>query len=61
MNSAPLATPEPDPRDKSNHGQTPGMFSEGMRSKGSGLTVNKTGTTRLAIDANYPILSMTVR
>lgn len=42
------------------HGQTLGMFPEGKRSKGRGLGVAKTGTARLAIDANCPIVPMTV-
>ena len=42
------------------HGQTLGMFPEGHRSKGKGLGVAKTGTARLAIEANCPILPMTV-
>ena len=42
------------------HGQTLGMFPEGKRSKGKGLSVAKTGTARLAIDANCPIVPMTV-
>ena len=42
------------------HGQTLGMFPEGMRSHGRGLQVAKTGTARLAIEANCPILPMTV-
>jgi 1-acyl-sn-glycerol-3-phosphate acyltransferase len=37
-----------------------GMFPEGKRSKGKGLSVAKTGTARLAIDANCPILPMTI-
>jgi len=44
-----------------NHGLPLGMFPEGMRSKGRGLAVAKTGTARLAIEANCPILPMTVR
>jgi 1-acyl-sn-glycerol-3-phosphate acyltransferase len=42
------------------HGQTLGMFPEGHRSKGKGLGAAKTGTARLAIDANCPILPMTI-
>jgi 1-acyl-sn-glycerol-3-phosphate acyltransferase len=42
------------------HGQTLGMFPEGTRSKGKGLRVAKTGTARLAIEANCPIVPMTV-
>jgi 1-acyl-sn-glycerol-3-phosphate acyltransferase len=41
-------------------GQTLGMFPEGKRSKGKGLAVAKTGTARLAIDANCPIVLMAV-
>ena len=37
-----------------------GMFPEGRRSKGRGLAVAKTGTARLAIEANCPILPVTV-
>lgn len=42
------------------HGQVLGMFPEGKRSKGKGLSVAKTGAARLAIDAPCPILPMTV-
>jgi len=42
------------------HGQTLGMFPEGHRSKGQGLGTAKTGTARLAIEANCPILPMTI-
>jgi 1-acyl-sn-glycerol-3-phosphate acyltransferase len=42
------------------HGQTLGMFPEGKRSKGKGLSVAKTGAARLAIDAQCPILLMAV-
>ena len=42
------------------HGQTLGMFPEGHRSKGKGLALAKTGTARLAIQANCPILPMTI-
>jgi 1-acyl-sn-glycerol-3-phosphate acyltransferase len=42
------------------HGQTLGMFPEGTRSKGQGLAVAKTGTARLALDANCPIVPMAV-
>lgn len=42
------------------HGLTLGMFPEGKRSKGKGLSVAKTGTARLAVEANCPILPMTV-
>jgi 1-acyl-sn-glycerol-3-phosphate acyltransferase len=42
------------------HGLTLGMFPEGTRSKGKGLAVAKTGTARLAQDANCPIVPMAV-
>ena len=42
------------------HGQTLGMFPEGHRSKGRGLGPAKTGTARLAIEANCPILPMAI-
>ena len=42
------------------HGQTLGMFPEGHRSKGKGLGVAKTGTARLAIEANCSILPMAI-
>jgi len=42
------------------HGQVLGMFPEGTRSKGRGLSVAKTGSARLAIEANCPLLPMTV-
>jgi 1-acyl-sn-glycerol-3-phosphate acyltransferase len=42
------------------HGQTLGMFPEGRRSKGKGLGVAKTGTARLALEANCPIVPMAV-
>jgi len=42
------------------HGQTLGMFPEGTRSKGKGLGVAKTGTARLAIEADCPIIPMAV-
>ena len=42
------------------HGQVLGMFPEGTRSKGKGLTVAKTGAARLAIEANCPILPIAV-
>jgi 1-acyl-sn-glycerol-3-phosphate acyltransferase len=41
-------------------GQTLGMFPEGIRSKGRGLNVAKTGTARMAIEMNCPIIPMTV-
>lgn len=43
-----------------NHGQALAMFPEGTRSKGRGLGVAKTGTARLAIEAQCPILPMVV-
>jgi 1-acyl-sn-glycerol-3-phosphate acyltransferase len=42
------------------HGQTLGMFPEGTRSKGRGLKVAKTGSARLAQEANCPILPMAI-
>ena len=42
------------------HRQTLGMFPEGKRSKGRGLSVAKTGTARLAIETNCPIIPVTV-
>jgi 1-acyl-sn-glycerol-3-phosphate acyltransferase len=42
------------------HGRVLGMFPEGTRSKGKGLGVAKTGTARLALDANCPIVPMAV-
>lgn len=42
------------------HGQTLGIFPEGKRSKGKGLSVAKTGAARLAIEANCPIVPMAV-
>jgi len=42
------------------HGQTLGMFPEGKRSKGKGLAVAKTGTARMAIEMNCPIIPVTV-
>jgi len=42
------------------YGQTLGMFPEGKRSKGKGLGVAKTGTARMAIEMNCPIIPMTV-
>ena len=41
-------------------GQTLGMFPEGKRSKGRGLSVAKTGTARMAIEANCPIVPLAV-
>ena len=43
-----------------NHGQALAMFPEGTRSKGRGLGVARTGTARLAIEAQCPILPMAV-
>ncbi len=42
------------------HGQILGMFPEGKRSKGRGLAVAKTGTARMAIEMNCPIIPVTV-
>ena len=42
------------------HGQTLGMFPEGKRLKGQGLSVAKTGTARLVIEANCPIVPVAV-
>lgn len=42
------------------HGQVLGMFPEGTRSKGRGLKVAKTGTARLAIEANCPIVPIAI-
>jgi 1-acyl-sn-glycerol-3-phosphate acyltransferase len=42
------------------NGHTLGMFPEGKRSKGSGLAVAKTGTARMAIEMNCPIIPVTV-
>ena len=42
------------------HGQTLGMFPEGHRSKGKGLGAAKIGAARLVIEANCPILPMTI-
>lgn len=42
------------------HGQVLGMFPEGTRSKGKGLSVAKTGSAHLALDANCPIVPMAV-
>ncbi len=42
------------------NGQTLGMFPEGTRSKGRGLSVAKTGSARLALDAGCPIVPMAV-
>lgn len=43
-----------------NCGQALGMFPEGKRSQGRGLSVAKTGTARMAIEAGCPILPVTV-
>ena len=40
------------------HGQTLGMFPEGTRNKGRGLGIAKTGTARMAIETNSPIVPM---
>jgi 1-acyl-sn-glycerol-3-phosphate acyltransferase len=40
------------------HGQILGMFPEGTRNKGRGLGVAKTGTARMAIESNSPIVPM---
>jgi 1-acyl-sn-glycerol-3-phosphate acyltransferase len=42
------------------HGQTLGMFPEGTRSRSLGLGVAKTGTARLAIEANCPIVPLAI-
>jgi 1-acyl-sn-glycerol-3-phosphate acyltransferase len=42
------------------HGQVLGMFPEGTRNKGRGLGVAKTGTARLAIETNCPIVPIVV-
>jgi 1-acyl-sn-glycerol-3-phosphate acyltransferase len=42
------------------HGHALGMFPEGTRSKGKGLAMAKTGTARMAIEMNCPIIPMTV-
>ncbi len=42
------------------HGQILGMFPEGKRSKGAGLSVAKTGTARMAIEMNCPIIPVLV-
>jgi 1-acyl-sn-glycerol-3-phosphate acyltransferase len=43
-----------------NHGQVLAMFPEGTRSKGRGLSVAKTGTARLALEAQCPLIPMVV-
>lgn len=42
------------------HRQTLGMFPEGTRSKGRGLSVAKTGAARMAIEMNCPIVPIAV-
>lgn len=42
------------------HKQTLGMFPEGTRNKGKGLGLAKTGTARMAIENNAPIIPMVV-
>lgn len=42
------------------NGQTLGMFPEGTRSRGKGLGVARTGSARLALDADCPIVPMAV-
>jgi len=42
------------------HGQVLGMFPEGTRSNGRGLTLAKTGVARLAIEANCRIIPICV-
>lgn len=42
------------------HGQVLGMFPEGTRSRGRGLGVARTGTARLALEADCPIVPLTV-
>ena len=39
-------------------GQVLGMFPEGTRNKGSGLRIAKTGTARMALDADCPLVPM---
>jgi len=41
-------------------GQTLGMFPEGTRNKGKGLGVAKTGTARMALENNCPVVPMIV-
>ena len=43
-----------------NHGQVLATFPEGTRSNGRGLGVAKTGTARLALDAQCPIIPMAI-
>lgn len=42
------------------HGQVLGIFPEGRRSKGQGLSVAKTGAARLALEAQCPIVPLAV-
>ena len=42
------------------HAQTLGMFPEGTRSRGEGLGLAKTGTARLAIEKQVPVLPMAI-
>jgi 1-acyl-sn-glycerol-3-phosphate acyltransferase len=42
------------------HGQVLGIFPEGKRSKGKGLSVAKTGAARLAIEAHCPVVPLAV-
>jgi 1-acyl-sn-glycerol-3-phosphate acyltransferase len=42
------------------HGQVLGMFPEGTRSRGKGLSVAKTGCARLAIESGCPIVPMAI-
>jgi 1-acyl-sn-glycerol-3-phosphate acyltransferase len=42
------------------HKQTLGMFPEGTRNKGRGLGIAKTGTARLALETQSPIVPMVV-
>ncbi|MCF6277936.1 MAG: 1-acyl-sn-glycerol-3-phosphate acyltransferase [Anaerolineales bacterium] len=42
------------------HAQTLGMFPEGTRSRGEGLRLAKTGTARLAIEADVPVVPMAI-
>ena len=42
------------------HGQTLGIFPEGKRSKGRGLGVAKTGTARMAIEADCSIVPVAI-
>jgi 1-acyl-sn-glycerol-3-phosphate acyltransferase len=43
-----------------NHGQVLAMFPEGTRSNGRGLGVAKTGTARLALEAQCPVIPLVV-